>query len=370
MNKASDLQKINKHGLSRTISPDIKRTIRQQDGYGCVICGNMLVDYEHIDPLFCDATEHNPANMALLCSHHHDQVTRRILPKRIIKEHKSNPYCKQQGFASSHYFPHPKDIKIKCGTSYFENTKKIIEINGKPIIWIEEEDNEILFNAIFYDNEGNKVGYLNKNTFIALVKDCDIYAIASRIEARLKKGMINLQLDIEADGIVDLKRLSANYGGTKININNKGAIHIESHGSSITLNDCKTFNCGGGISLGGIPQGQGIFFKLNALEKEIIKNKAKRIIHISGNIKGYIYKNQIINLNDLTSGYIKENSVYNLLDEYIGKLITSNIKNSYTIEIENDEYEDREPIYIEEKNKIINKLLNNPVIDTSYRILG
>ena len=133
---------------------------------------------------------------------------------------------------------------------------------------------------------------------------------------------------------------------------------------------CKTFNCGGGISLGGIPQGQGIFFKLNALEKEIIKNKAKRIIHISGNIKGYIYKNQIINLNDLTSGYIKENSVYNLLDEYIGKLITSNIKNSYTIEIENDEYEDREPIYIEEKNKIINKLLNNPVIDTSYRILG
>lgn len=369
MNKSIELQKINKHGLSRTIPSNVKRAIRHQDGYGCIICGNMLVDYEHIDPLFCDAVEHNPANMALLCSNHHDQVTRKILPKRIIKECKANPYCKQHGFAFSYYFPHPEDIKIKCGTSYFENTKIIIEINGKPIIWIEEEDKKILFNAIFYDNEGNKVGYLNKNTFIALVKDCDIYAIASRIEARLRKGVINLQLNIESDGIVELKRLSANYGGTKININNKGAIEIESHGSLVTLHDCKMFNCGGAISLGGIKKSTGVFLKLSLMEREKIKSRINKIRDITGSVKGYIYGGEIIDLCGFTSGYMQGNSVFNLLNEYIGELVKYEIDNSYGIEIENDEYQDREPIYVEEKNRIANKILKKHVIDTSYRVL-
>ena len=361
--------KVNKHGLSRTIPAEVKTAVRQQDGYGCVICGKMLVDYEHIDPLFCDATEHNAEHIALLCSEHHDQVTRRILPKRIIKEHKAKPYCKQRGFADSRYFPHPNDIKIKCGTSYFQDTKKIIEINGKPIIWIEDEEDQILFNAIFYDNEGNKVGYLNKNTFIALVKDCDIYAVASRIEARLKKGIINLQLDIEADGIVDIKRLSAKYGGTKININNKGEIYVDSHGSTVTFSNLQTYNCGGAISLGGIPKAKGIFFKLNKVMREKLKIKMLKIRNLNGTLKGYIYQNQIINLDNLTTGYIQENKVYNLLDEHVGNLIKSNLENSYTIEIENDEYEDREPIYVQEKNRIINKILEKPTVDTSYRIL-
>lgn len=370
INKSENSENVNKHGLSRTIKPDVKRAIRQQDGYGCVICGNMLVDYEHIDPLFCDATEHNPSNMALLCGQHHDQVTRRILPKRIIKEHKADPYCKKFGFASSSYFPHPKDVKIKCGTSYFENTKKIIEINGKPIIWIEEEDDKVLFNAIFYDNEGKKVGYLNKNTFIALVDNCDVYAIASRIEARLRKGVITLQLDIEADGVVELKRLSANYAGTKLNISGKGVIKIDSYGSSITLRDCKVLNSGSALVIGGIPKIKGVFCKLNIIEQEKFKSKASRIIDIAGQIKGYIYRNEVIDINGFTSGYVHENKVYSLLKEFIGVLTKKKNVNTYGIESEVDEYEDREPIYVTTKNRTANIIFEQYTVDTSYRIFG
>jgi hypothetical protein len=94
-----------------------------------------------------------------------------------------------------------------------------------------------------------------------------------------------------------------------------------------------------------------------------------KIRNLNGTLKGYIYQNQIINLDNLTTGYIQENKVYNLLDEHVGNLIKSNLENSYTIEIENDEYEDREPIYVQEKNRIINKILEKPTVDTSYRIL-
>jgi len=369
MSNKNSVPMVNKHGLSRPIPAEVKRAVRKQDGYGCVICGKMLVDYEHIDPLFCDAMEHNPDHIALLCLEHHGQVTRRVLSKRVVKENKVNPCCKQKGFAHSSYFPHPKDIKIKCGTSYFENTQKILEINGKPIVWIEEEEGQILFNGIFYDNNGDKVGYLNRNTFIALVNNCDVYAVASRIEARLKKGVINLEIDMEADGIVEIKRLSSNYGGTKVVINKKGQIEIDSHGSTLVLDSCKTFNCGGGIAIGGIPTGKGNLFKLNKIQRDKIKINLPKVIDSTGKIRGYIYGNQIINLENLTSGYIKENKAYNLLDEYIGEVVRSKLEGLFTIEMENDEYADREPIYIEEKNRIINKILRKKILDTSYRIL-
>ncbi|WP_199506814.1 MULTISPECIES: HNH endonuclease signature motif containing protein [unclassified Psychrobacter] len=370
MSNKKSVPVVNKHGLSRTIPTEVKRTVRRQDGYGCVICGKMLVDYEHIDPLFCDALEHHPDHIALLCSEHHDEVTRRILPKRIVKESKANPYCKKRGFANSSYFPHPEDIKIKCGNSYFEDTKKIIEINGKPIIWIEEEEGRVLFNAVFYDSEGNKIGYLNRNTFFALVGNCDVYAVASRIEARLKQGTINLTLDIKADGIVELKRLSSNYGGTKVIIDNKGRIEIDNHGSKITMDSCQIFNCGGALSIGEIPKYKGDFFALSKFQKEKLKGNLPKIVDFFGTAKGYIFYSEIIDLHGLTSGYFKESKVYNLLGEYIGDLVKAESEDLFTIETDSDEYEDREPIYIEKRNRIANRVFRKKIMDTSYRILN
>jgi hypothetical protein len=369
MKKDKDkLETINKHGLSRTIPPDIKQKIRKNDGYGCVICGHMLVDYEHIDPLFCDATEHNPEHMTLLCSFHHDQVTRKVLPKRIIKKHKESPYCKSNGFAHSQYFPNPENIKIRCGSSYFENTKIILEIDGKPIIWIDQEEDSVLFNAIFYDDLGNKLGFLNKNTFIALINDCDILCIGSRIEARLKKGNINLILNMEGDNIVELERLNANYGQTNVKIDNQGKMHLKSYGSCLTIDKMQAFSCGTGINLGNKLKQNTNFTRLKQINKELIKTKLPMIKDISFETKGYVYCNEIIDLSGYTVAYKNGKAIYNLKHEYIGDLIKIENDNSYFLGLENDEYSDKEPIYITKKNKIMNKISKKQIFDISYRL--
>lgn len=229
----------------------------------------------------------------------------------------------------------------------------------------------MLFNAIFYDNEGNKVGFLNRNTFVALVGDCDIDSIGSRIEARLKKGTINLTLDIKADGIVEIKRLSANYGGTKVVIDSKGRIEVVTHhGFKYIMNNCQTIDCGGFIiSIGEIPKCKRDFFALNKFQKEKLKGNLPKIVNFFGTTKGYIFYSEIIDLHGLTSGYFKENRVYNLLEEYIGDLVKAETEGLFTIETNSDEYEDREPIYVEEKNRVANRVFRKKIIDTSYRIL-
>jgi hypothetical protein len=55
----------NSFGLQRHISKSVKRIIRKNSGFGCVICGKAIVHYDHVDPDFTEANEHDPTKMTL-----------------------------------------------------------------------------------------------------------------------------------------------------------------------------------------------------------------------------------------------------------------------------------------------------------------
>jgi hypothetical protein len=115
-------EQINRHGLARDIPDPIARQIRQQCGFGCVVCGSALYYYEHIDPEFKDATEHDPAKMALLCGDCHGKVTKGPWSKQRIWEARANPKCLESGFCrGSDWFDYgnePPTIIIGGATIY------------------------------------------------------------------------------------------------------------------------------------------------------------------------------------------------------------------------------------------------------------
>ncbi|WP_052945883.1 hypothetical protein [Acinetobacter sp. Ag2] len=357
--------KTNKNGLSRNIPADIMRKIRQSDGYGCIFCGSILVDYEHIDPLFCEATEHHPDKIALLCSFHHDKVTRRVLPKRLVKEAKKNPFCKSNKYSHSTYYPSIEDVKLKVGNSIFEDTPIILILHGKPLIWVEKECNEspIQFNSIFYDSTGKKVGFLKKNTFYGLVTDSDIRGVSNRIEIKFKKGSIDLILKIEADGIVEIVRMNANYLGTNISVDSNGILTLKNGKSNITFDKITAKKCGTVFEFGGIPRRPA---KLNLLFSEVIRTKVPIIINLEFEEKGFVYNNLIIDSNNYIVGFIFNNKVYSVIGDYIGELYKYYC-NKFIINFSFDE-EVFEPIYITPYNQFLNKLLPSKVFDLSYRI--
>ncbi len=85
----------NKNGLSRYIPSEIKSIIRERSYFGCVVCGNLFCDYEHVDPLFCEAKEHDPEKMCLLCPNHHRYLANACSKERI-KEAMLDPYGKDR----------------------------------------------------------------------------------------------------------------------------------------------------------------------------------------------------------------------------------------------------------------------------------
>lgn len=357
---------FNKHGLSRNIPSDIKAKIRQNDGYGCIKCGNIFIQYEHIEPLFCDAKIHDPDKITLLCAGCHDESTGKRLPKRIINLLKKDPYCKRSGFTkSSKFYPNPEQMIIKIGNSTFSNTDIAITIHGKPIIWVTKDYSDpyspLLYNAIFMDSNGKKIGYLNNNEFIGIVGSCDFQAISNRIEVRSKKGEINLILEIKGDGFVNIKRLFFKYNNNTIKLSKDGDIQI---GENQTFGRINTNNCFGGLGLMNSPN---IRNSLNVLSASILFTRAIKFADIFGNYRGYIYNSKVFDLTFNCVGLVKQNQIYNLFDEYIGNIFKNN--NSYThIVMEKFEYPDQEPIWISPRNKKIFFFQQQILIDTSYRL--
>lgn len=88
----------NKFGLRRRIGEDIKREVRRRCGYGCVICGEAFFDYDHFDPEYVDATEHNPDGIALLCDKHQRAKTAGRLSEASYLAAIEDPFALRQGW--------------------------------------------------------------------------------------------------------------------------------------------------------------------------------------------------------------------------------------------------------------------------------
>jgi len=88
---------INKHGLKRTIPSDIKLKVRKECGFGCVICGSWIYEYEHFNPEFKDATFHDPNGIALLCCTHHGAKTKGLLTNDQVSSYRAHPYNIKNG---------------------------------------------------------------------------------------------------------------------------------------------------------------------------------------------------------------------------------------------------------------------------------
>lgn len=133
----------NKYGLSRYIPDDIKKVIRQNSKYGCVVpnCRNIIYEYEHLIPEFKDAKNHDPEKICLTCPNHNPRkpgvkgeelYSKEQLIKfySAIKEYKEPLEIRNNDIFSGF----DKNIKILVGGLICDNIFSIIEVNGKNIL--------------------------------------------------------------------------------------------------------------------------------------------------------------------------------------------------------------------------------------------
>ena len=123
----------NSHGLSRDIPNEVKREVRQRCGFGCVVCGGAIIQYDHFEPEFADAHAHKSEGIILLCGGCHNLKTVGRLSKETLAKHAADPKCRQTGFSFGPFDIGTTPPKVSIGEITAENVDVLLRIHGEDI---------------------------------------------------------------------------------------------------------------------------------------------------------------------------------------------------------------------------------------------
>jgi len=228
------------------IPKPIREQVRQRDGFGCVICGLGIIEYEHIIP-YSDCNAHEVDNIILLCPNHHSQVTRGFLSKDKVIAAKKNPRCKQLGYTREILEFHDNS-RIELAGNRFCYTQTILQIGKIPIIWINPggDHEPAKLNAKFFDNTGNNtILCIKDNEWIADTNNWDIEATGGKLSIKDSQNNTNLVLDFKTKSPdILIKEWDAIILGTKIKCKDN-VLTINNN----TFNGCQFIGCTTGIQI-------------------------------------------------------------------------------------------------------------------------
>lgn len=247
---------VNKFGLSRHIDEGVARAVRKACGYGCVRCGSGLYEYEHIDPEFSEAREHEPEKIALLCGACHSAVTRKALSKKAIKQARANPWCLQNGYAHDFLELPDGPVGINLGNTRAE-CNVLLQINGWPIIWFEDAEEHggpKRLNAWFSDDNGRIVARINRNKLRIFDSTWDVKMVGARLT--IGNPREPRVLVIERVGGDEIRLISCNlkYFDWQLRVTEDGSLNwIQNGVLRVRMNECSMLGVGTAFKIGSAP---------------------------------------------------------------------------------------------------------------------
>jgi len=218
----------NKFGLSRYIPDKVKRQIRVQSKFGCVICRNAICHYEHIVPEFHEAKEHNPNKMCLLCGSCHDKVTRGRISKETVKrqyEYVQNNSNIRPPFDEFDLASDNPIIVLGAGT--FEKCENIIQFGDEILLKIEKAEIGSHFpriSGIFYDNKGNKLLIIKENIWESTMEGWDLIIKGNELKILSFENKIVLKIIIDPPNKISILELNMYINGSHLICNERDII--------------------------------------------------------------------------------------------------------------------------------------------------
>lgn len=228
----------------RYIPLPLKRDVRKEAYFGCVLCGSPIIEYHHIKA-FHQVKEHTKENLVALCPEHHHRSDCAEIPVSVIKKAKDNPFNKDQDFVSKDFFLSTyTDLRTRVGSNIYIRTPKILVVDGHPLITIhpDDEDNALL-NAKFYNSHSVLLAEIRDNEWLVYKNPefWDISYTPGHLKINRGKGNILLELKL-SDGNIDL-RADMYYQGYKVNLLPDKTVL----GDSNVISNSTMQDCGGGI---------------------------------------------------------------------------------------------------------------------------
>lgn len=230
-----------------SIPEPLKRELRQEANFGCVNCGNPIIEYHHIIP-WAEVKKHEKENLVVLCPLCHHKANCGDMNKDIVLRKKKNPFNKSQTFVNEQFFLMKyDDIKIKLASNTFINVPRLLVIQDEDIITLRKDEyGNALISAKFYNQEGVLIAQIINNEWFAYLDKglWDIQYSPGNLKIHNKARDIALELNTKGD-IVNIKA-DIYYNGSIFNINEK-TLTINNNQCKLQLENNTIYDCNIGI---------------------------------------------------------------------------------------------------------------------------
>ncbi|MGB8993528.1 MAG: hypothetical protein WCD80_15840 [Desulfobaccales bacterium] len=236
------------------IPPEIKREVRQRCGYGCVICGIPLYEYEHMLE-WATVKRHIADEITLLCRQHHGEKTNRLLPKEDIDTANANPFNLRKGVSKNHLLHYSgKSVRLALSNGYFEFHDlpegaffAPLVVDNVPIVGFRIESGRLLLHFIAFNELNIPIIQIVDNELIYRTDQWDIEWVGQKLTIREGHRKILLQLIFDPPHTIKISKGRILLNGIELLI---GDDYLFCSNKSIFFGTISTKNCPIGIAIG------------------------------------------------------------------------------------------------------------------------
>ena len=194
--------------------PDpIKRAVRQACGFGCILCGHPIYDYDHVVP-YATTETHCIDNLCLLCGRHHDEKTRGLLPVQKVREARLDPVNKQTGVSEAEYLHYSgSNCVVRLGNYVADNDLSVMHgsycavvIANEKLMEFRIEDNHLLLSLVIKDHYDEILLLIDDNELIYKTDLWDLSFIGGKITIREPAGKILAEISFRPPSEIVIER--------------------------------------------------------------------------------------------------------------------------------------------------------------------
>lgn len=239
---------------SRNIPLPIQREVRQRCGYGCVICGLPLYEYDHLLG-WANVRRHVADEITLLCDQHHREKGAGLLPAEVIVEANKYSYNRKTGISKPydlHYSGNECEI-VMGGNSFrtanggYGTLLLPVSVDGTPLLAFILGDGHLLLNVNVFDEYNQLVLQINNNQLVQFASPWDIQLVGRNLLIREAERKILIDITFEPPERIVINRGRFLRNGVEILIRRDRVIIVN---NGMTFSGCRSTNWPGGILIG------------------------------------------------------------------------------------------------------------------------
>ena len=247
----------------------IKRKVRQRCGFGCVICGLPIYEYDH-KPGFANVKRHRAEELTLLCPNHHAEKTKGLLPEARVEAADREPFNLHRGSTSPYFLwfdgTAPEivlgQLIFTCADSRRPTVMLPVVVHRYIPIGFTLDTKGLMLNLDARDSKNNQVLLIRESELILSTTTWDATLVGHTLSIWEKSGGLSLSMEFQPPHRIVITRYHISTGGVTIDID---PTKIEFTGEvtpNLTLAGSGTISANIGVLIGDAPPGLGVGIRL------------------------------------------------------------------------------------------------------------